>query len=526
MNFLNRAIKNITRKPSKSILLAITFFVIGNLVIIGLGISASSENAKTLTRQQMRAVVNYEVDYDAFYRWADSLEDEDARNEAYSNYPRVNRQDAKEIAEDERVVAMNYLQQAVAYSIGFDHVPVGNDNSFSGGKNCMVDESGNEVCYEYQEPSVMIKANLNDKMIETYEGVYTVTQGRFFNDNDVEENAHVCLITEELAELNGLSIGDSISFTTMQSDSPEIMKMKEMDIDTSALVFEGEIIGIYNNKNEVDPNASNFNYMSPYENPKNIILMPLSAYADWYYTAQTEVQKYYSVIYGFDNAEIDMDSFYDVSKATYLLSDPMDVDSFVEDHQDKLKQYMKLSTDNETFEKLARPLDTLSFFANIIVWIVTLNAIVIISLVTALTLKTRESEIGVLLSIGVTKTIVIMQLFMELALVAFLGFSCAAVSGSLAAGWVGNKVLEFQQSSEFGSIEENNDDYYYSNPWDNNYYSDISQADLLAQYHVEVSPVIIAEIYVIGLFVVFISIMIPSVMIMRLNPKQILLSTN
>ena len=42
MNFFQRAIKNITRRKTKSILLLITFFVIGNFVIIGLGVSQAS----------------------------------------------------------------------------------------------------------------------------------------------------------------------------------------------------------------------------------------------------------------------------------------------------------------------------------------------------------------------------------------------------------------------------------------------------------------------------------------------------
>ena len=65
MNFFQRALANISRKKTKSILLLITFFVIGNFVIIGLGVSQAATSAKTLTRQKMRAVVSYEIDYDA-----------------------------------------------------------------------------------------------------------------------------------------------------------------------------------------------------------------------------------------------------------------------------------------------------------------------------------------------------------------------------------------------------------------------------------------------------------------------------
>ena len=68
MNAIQRAWRYITRKPTKSILLIITFFVIGNLVILGLGISQAADNAKVLTRKQMRAVVSYEADYNAYYK--------------------------------------------------------------------------------------------------------------------------------------------------------------------------------------------------------------------------------------------------------------------------------------------------------------------------------------------------------------------------------------------------------------------------------------------------------------------------
>ena len=73
MNFFNRAMKNVTRRMSKSILLAVTFFLIGNLVIIGLGINNAASNAKILTRQKMRAVVALEIDYNAFYNEADKI---------------------------------------------------------------------------------------------------------------------------------------------------------------------------------------------------------------------------------------------------------------------------------------------------------------------------------------------------------------------------------------------------------------------------------------------------------------------
>ena len=79
MNFINRAFKNVTRKVSKSILLTLTFFLIGNLVIIGLGVANASNSAKILTRKKMRAVVTYSLDYNKIWQYMESIEDEDER---------------------------------------------------------------------------------------------------------------------------------------------------------------------------------------------------------------------------------------------------------------------------------------------------------------------------------------------------------------------------------------------------------------------------------------------------------------
>ena len=208
-----------------------------------------------------------------------------------------------------------------------------------------------------------------------------------------------------------------------------------------------------------------------------------------------------------------------------MLNDPLEVDQFVEDYSGQLLPYTQLNANNETFKQLARPLDTLSLFSNIIVWIVAVNAVVIITLVTALTLKTREYEIGVLLSIGVTKMKIVAQFFTELIVVALIGFTLSIASGSLIAGRVGEAMLNYQvdTENEYTTLDEDDSTVYFG---DNNYFTEVTQEDLLSEYEVRISPMIIAEIYVLGIGVVFVSIVIPSLMIMRFNPKKILMNQN
>lgn len=521
MNFLNRAIKNVLRRPTKSILLAITFFVIGNLVIVGLGISSASENAKILTRKQMRAIVSYEVDYTKYYQDAEAIENEDERMEFYNNSPKLDTELIKTMMSDERVAAANsFSNWTTMYSLDINNVPnpYASSESFGGGTVTMSDGTS----YEYMEPGFKIQANNYPTQIEIYEKTYEVIEGRYYTQEDIDNTNYVCLITDELAEANNLKVGDTISLTQMQPNQIE-QYAQQLNAKVDDFKFNLEIIGIYHNAKELDPNDSNTQYKQAYEVPANTILMPASAYNDFsYYTGKLMFDYYKSMDTTGSYGEYpSIEEYSQVTSSVMLLKDPLDVDGFVKDYEGNMGEYTKLNANNAEFKKLSRPLDTMSFFANVVVSIVIFTAIVIITLVTALTLKTRSYEIGVLLSLGVSKVKVVLQLFSELLIVAVLGFTLSIASGYMIAGKVGDMVLEYQTATEDKYATD--DTYQYVDP--ESYFTTISQDTLISQYHVTIDAILILEIYVVGLGVVFISILIPSGMIMRFNPKQILINT-
>ena len=523
MNFFTRAIKNVTRRMSKSILLAVTFFLIGNLVIIGLGINNAAEQAKIETRQKMRAVVSYEVDYDAFRKYVEDL-DEEAQQEAYKNYPSVTMDDIKNLMSDERVKTVNVLSTNMLYSNGFETVPLNNDRENNGG-GTMTYEDGTTV--EYIDPDLKLQTNYFPNMIELEDKMYEIVEGRFYNQEEVDEGKMVCLITDKLASHNNLRVGDVITIDLVSKN--DMRYYEQSGITEDDIHMNLEIIGIYHNNDELDENSDEYKWMSRYDSPDNTILAPALAYGNAYYNMgikQYEYSKAQNPEYYVDSETPTPESYTYVNKAVFLLDDPLNVDQFVADHQSDLKDFMKIDANNETFKRLARPLDTLSLFSNIIVWIVAINAIVIITLVTALTLKTREYEIGVLLSMGLSKMKIVAQFFVELIIVALIGFTLSVASGSLVAKQVGKMVMDYQvdTESQYGSLDDQNNGTIY---WgETNYFTEISQDDLLAEYDVQISPMIIAEIYILGIGVVFISILIPSFMIMRFNPKKILMNQN
>lgn len=521
MNFFNRAWRYVSRKLSKSILLGITFFVIGNLVIICLGISDAANSAKIITRKSMKAVVNYEVDNQAFWNYTDTLESDEDREAAYKNYPKIDNEIVLKLAADEHVKAVNYISASQMYSSGFDNVLVGNeDKKAENGGGMVVMDGG--MTTTYVESNIMVQTNMFPDSIEFVEGTNKLVDGRMYSQEDITNANKVVLITKDLADLNGLTVGDTIKLT---SNAPgQGSYLTEMQITEEMSTLELEIIGIYTTTATVDTNDPRFNYLTPAESPKNFVLVPGTTMMQFNYEISLAIYNFYV-----SKGEVDMygemptlEGSYYASKVVYLLDDPLQVDAFVEQYKSSLKEFTLLNANNEQFKKLAKPLDTLSFFANVIVTIISINAIVIISLVTALTLKTREFEIGVLLSLGVSKVKVVMQLFTELLIIALLGFTLAVISGSLVAGEAGKMVLNYQQSNTEEEVTTNDNKFVWAG--DQDYFTEITQEDILNQYNVSISIWIILEIYIMGIGVVFISIVIPSAMIMRLNPKQILLA--
>ena len=536
MNFFKRAIKNITRKISKSILLVITFFVIGNFVIIGLSVANASESAKTLTRQKMRAVVNYDVDYDAYYYDAEQIEDEDERNEFYKNYPSVTLGDVKALIKDERVKTANAISNYTWYTVedGIDFVRLNNtveqnmDNE--GGQSCYFDEAtGESICETYRNPSFFVKSNFLPNMIEFADGDYQIVEGNFYTQEQIDNSSRVCLITRALAQANNLNIGDTIRLATGSLDGWST----RVGLTEEDLLVELEVVGIYEHNKPITPDSQNYDYTYPYENLDNMILTPSTTVNTIMYPQNLKSWEYYKEQYPDDEYYQDEDNApklevvdkLDVYGTVVLLNDPLEVDGFVNDYKDNVGKYQKISVNNEEFKKLSKPLDTLSDYAEFIVGLVVVNAIVIITLVTALTLKTREYEIGVLLSIGASKLKIILQFFVELALVALIGFTLAVGSGSIVSKKVGATLLDNQiQSSELNEDDKYDWGYDYYSPWDSNYDTEITLDDIVSEYNVTVSPLIIGEIYIVGLGIVLISVIIPSFMIMRYNPKKILMN--
>ena len=215
MNFIQRAFRHLTRSKTKSLLLTLTFFLIANFVVVGFSISSAAAEAKTETRRKMNPVVEFTMDFDAWYEKYMSLDQEERKTFAY---PKPDPELVKKMLADSRVKSADWTRSTMGYADGFAPVeiqrPQKEEDEDDGGMfsgSIVVSEtlSGSGQKTE-QKPNLTLLGLLSPQMNKLTDGTWSLAQGRMITQEEIENGSPVAVIDKRLAEANNLSVGDFI----------------------------------------------------------------------------------------------------------------------------------------------------------------------------------------------------------------------------------------------------------------------------------------------------------------------------
>ncbi|HKM23530.1 MAG TPA: ABC transporter permease [Erysipelothrix sp.] len=161
------------------------------------------------------------------------------------------------------------------------------------------------------------------------------------------------------------------------------------------------------------------------------------------------------------------------------------------------------------FAKIMGPVHNLNSLGKIIIYSSIVASVIIIGLLVLLSLRERKHELGVFMALGETSYKVVGQVLIEVLLIALISLSLSMFSGQKIAQVMSDQMVQFQNISdkELGT--------YLG--------SDFSQQDVIDEYKVTNSATDARDIYLITLFSVALSTIIPTVYILSLNPKKILM---
>ncbi|MDE6852624.1 MAG: ABC transporter permease [Lachnospiraceae bacterium] len=298
----------------------------------------------------------------------------------------------------------------------------------------------------YGESSSYTATLSSEKCTKFQSGKYKLVEGRHITPDD----KHSCLISKELADYNQLSVGDNV-------------KMYSLDADR---ITEFEIIGIFDGTEGASGNA-----LTVDEIPANCGYID---YATMFELFGKEVGGY--------------------QQLTIYVEDPVSIQN-VYDRISALPEVkgktFKLSIDTDAYDAVSAPLETLQKLVNTTIIIISVVSVVILTLLLTIWIRGRKKEIGILLSIGISKVNIILQFFIEAVIVAVIAFAASIPVSNLIAAEAG-KLLVSRLTAETVNL------------------------------NVQIDTIYLFPLYLIGIILIAVSIIASSWMVVRLKPKDIL----
>lgn len=492
MYLFYRAFAYIRKQFTKTVLLLILFFVIGNIVLAGLSVQNAAETAENSIRQEIGSDITYSLNSQLIMSETRSgILEQDVDTSTlegapiYSNLLEII--DSEYVSDYDAITSYEitsedltpYIYTSTSTSTENENLQGGNRGGFGDFISGSYESSGDFSFTTFTSTTPTDFAS----------GTTELTEGRFATQEEINSGALVAIINEEMASTNSLSVGDSFdAYSTLEGYEDVLLRY--------------DVIGIYTSTEVVDDRMASMIGSSLLV--QNNIYTPLNTFLTIGYS-QEDLNKTL------------------LSSAVIKLVDPNDLDKYLDEAESKIDlTYASLSANDQLYDQLAGSIESLGSISTLMVLIVVIAGAAILSLITALTVNQRKNEIGILLSIGESKARIILQFITEVVVIAIVAFTLSIFSGVQ----VGKLISE----TTLMNIETKSQTEMTGFPSDlpgqsGNFNGPGQQITIeveTPEIEVGLNALIIFEFFAAGLLISIISVSIPALYVTRFNPKQIL----
>ena len=479
MNFLKRAFLSVKARKGKSLLQIFVFSVICVLVLTGLSIQTAAKKSSDLARKQLGADVTLQVDMDKLREQMQSEASEGGGRAKFTSTP-IDVETAEELTSYDQIKGYNFYSSTTGLASSFD--PIENSTSTTTEEETATQEGAGRMGGMAQGDVTLQGVTFTDSYTDFMDSTAEIIAGEHLTDEDVGKN--VAVIEQTLAEENDLQVGDKITVTSPQDDSVSL---------------ELEIKGIYTTTSTGSDQAMDFTAMIPY----NKIFVP--------YTAASELK-------GADYEGT-------IDSAIYYINDPADMEAFVAQAKKESGidfDTFKLDANDELYQQMVGPIENVASFSKNIVYLVSIAGAVILGLIVMMSIRERKYEMGVLLAIGEQRWKLAGQFIVEILLVAVLSLGIATVSGNAVASKVSDQLLSQEiASSETTSTPDSFRGGGFGKGMAMNTAA-TADAQTIAELDVSATGKDLGILALIGVLIAVISALLPSLSVLRLQPKTIL----
>ena len=324
-----------------------------------------------------------------------------------------------------------------------------------------------------------------DAMTDFVSGNYVVSDGNVFTDFSGTD----VLISEELATLNSLKVGDTITFKDPKKDS---------------LTYEATIVGIYKENTDSSNDMKNM-----FSNSANKIITT-NAFIKTILEANSDL-----------SATI---------TPTFIIKDKASVEAFQKEVKEKgLGDYFTVTTNLDEIENATKSVENVKVFATTFLIITLGIGAVVLIVINMINIRERKYEIGVLRTIGMKKIKLSLQFMCELVIVGIVSLLIGTAVGSFVSVPVSNKLLESEINNASEKYENIGNNFGMKNDGKGPDMKDFKGGDFRVAKVEEVNSIdaavdvkVVGKLLGIGVVLILFSSLASMIAIARFSPLTIL----
>jgi len=507
MNYLKRAFTSIKRKPSKSLLLFILVFTLGNIIIGAIAVERAVNNTEANLRNRMRPLLSFDPEQrlgaNGVVYSPEPLTAEMIRN--ITNLPQVSQHHYSFTVWLETTQLLDYFPgQRI-------------ESNFPG--------------------QFTLRGGSSEIPLQFNEGVLELVTGDYFSTESFSDTSGIkpIIISQEVATLNNLSVGSIINFElNVLKIQPSRLGIGTWDENWhlnpeniyASELFQLKVIGVFD---IVEREGHDLTLSRERQNFLNIIFTTAHATETINYFQSTNYWRAWeeglaeigTTFYDFFGRDLPADS-----ETAFLGVVELYDASQIEDFKIATNQFLPdgwLITDlSNSFAAITSSMDTLQEIGRWTLLISVGATILILSLLITLYLHDRRNEIGVYAALGEKKIKIVSQILIEITVVTIIGMSLAVFTGSLLSENMSRFMIQNQLRAE-----QSGTNFNFSNSMLDRlgFSQEMSVDSMLESFEMSLNLETVGLFFGTGIIVVALSTMIPVIYVVSLNPKKILLKS-
>ncbi len=406
MNLFGLSIRSVLRKRAKTVLLLLIIFITSAFIFAGWACKSASIQTQNESRQAIGASFRLEENeanrHERMGELAKQVGEGNGGEGGYyqeqlasgdwliwtdNSFETLLMEDILRIAEVDGVEEVNITTaNTVVNPVNFERI-----------EDKDVDQSSDQR-------GVSLRGTLRMELdFDVQKGNIEVNEGRMVTPEDTD----VCVVSREIADLNGLKVGDYLEFNNWKDRE-------------NSNVYKAEVIGIYTSINGITPIMYGDSYRS-----ENIIFTDLSFPEKPEGKEGNPLYQYATFVVG------DVNEYEAVKKRIQAVDIGWE-------RYDFLDNTGMSDTMTENFGELEK-------MSSLILILVCISGVVIICLVFLFWLKGRVHEIGIYLSLGRTKRSIIAQMLLEGVLVGCVAFLLATAASPMVSRGIVGYLVDYQE---------------------------------------------------------------------------------